>query len=482
MLETLLSVLCLALGATAGVLWARARAAEREERLRADAAAREESLRGELDQARAAAGEAREAVARAVAERETLKAAARDEAEQRKQMEQAFAAHAAKAGDDLMKRFLDVAGTRFASSEKSAAEALEQRKLAIEQLMKPLTEKLGKLDVLTRDIEGKREKAYGQLGEQLTNLMGAVGDVHQSSRSLSDALRGSSQARGDWGEMALRNIVEMAGMTRNVDFNEQSQDSAGRRPDMVVRLPGGDLIPVDAKTLWKDFEAACSTSDPGAREASLASHVASVREVVRALKKKDYASAVEGRVDFTVMFVPSEAVVAAAFTHDPRIFEWALAQSVLIATPATLMALLRTIYLFWREDDLAEDSRAVWKLATEYHKRTVTLFGHLKKVGEGLARTQDSYNAVVGSFSRRVLPAGRELEQKVSPTDSSKRLPALELLDQPIREASGFGVPALPSAADMLEADVDIRVAEAGPGFRSRIGPVVEDDESPRPD
>jgi len=308
--------------------------------------------------------------------------------------------------------------------------------------MKPLEEKLGALQKETQAMEAKRNEAYGSLRSELESLQSATAALQQQSTALTTALRGSSQTRGQLGELALHNIVRFAGMTEHCDFFEQKMISGGGRPDMVVKLPGGGLIPIDSKFPGSAFMEAMQQNDPKLRDAKLLQHASDLSKHVKELKRRDYAAALEGEVDFTVLFLPGDHLLAAAQEKNGGIIGEALADRILIATPVTLVALLRTVGLYWKQHDLAENAREIQKQAETLHERVGNFFSHLAGVGKYLGQALNSYNQAVGSYERRVLPAGRQLEQMNA---TRGELPELPQVEKPLR--------ALPSGLPFAETE-----------------------------
>jgi len=327
-----------------------------------------------------------------------------------------------------------------------AAESLDHSNKSFFNLaserMKPLEEKLGALQKETQAMEAKRSEAYGSLRSELESLQSATAALQQQSTALTTALRGSSQTRGQLGELALHNIVRFAGMTEHCDFFEQKMISGGGRPDMVVKLPGGGLIPIDSKFPGSAFMEAMQQNDPKLRDAKLLQHASDLSKHVKELKRRDYAAALEGEVDFTVLFLPGDHLLAAAQEKNGGIIGEALADRILIATPVTLVALLRTVGLYWKQHDLAENAREIQKQAETLHERVGNFFSYFSGIGKHLEKALTSYNQAVGSYERRVLPAGRQLEQMNA---TRGELPELPQVEKPLR--------ALPSGLPFAEAD-----------------------------
>lgn len=381
----------------------------------------------ELESARSATAEQHDALVRLEAE---LKARA-TAAEESKQAFEAVAVQALKASSE---QFLTLAETRLKTAQEAGANDLETRRKAIEELLKPLGEGLKKLDDHGRQLEIKREKAYSEIRQQFETLSKTTTALSESSHALAIALKGSSSARGRWGEIALRRIVELAGMTEHCDFVEQHQTADGMRPDLVVLLPGGGSIPVDAKVPLEDYLKACETEDDAARTLHLKAHARALRGFVDTLRRKDYAKQLDGPVDFTVLFVPADAVLSAAFSAEPDIQAKALESKVLIATPVTLMALLRTVGIYWRQEAVAQNAELMAKAAHELYDRTVVFRDHLQKIGKGLGVARDAYNRAVGSFESRIEPAGRKLLELGAHRGDAKALDAPQAVEGVVRE------------------------------------------------
>lgn len=407
---------------------------------RADLAARDAALEAE----RGAHSETRERLAEERARRESSEKQHADEETRTKELEKAFRALAADVLKSSNQQFLELAHETFAKTETHHTKELDKRQQAIEHLVKPLGEGLVKLEKFTNDLERKRSEAYGELRQRLEQLALTTTDLGKHSSALATALRGSSQARGRWGELALKNIVEFAGMTEHCDFTEQTTDQAGNRPDLVVRLPGGGLIPVDAKVPFADYEAGCRAEDPALRKAKFDAHARALRDRIRELAKKDYAQQLAGQVDFTVMFVPAEPILSTALERMPDLYSDALAKKVLPVTPVTLIALLRTVGVYWQQEKMAENAERVWVEAKELQKRLVTFAEHLGRIRKGLTSALDGYNDAIGSYSGRILPQGRKIEELGAIHDEKKRIDPLGEIESVVREVPESD-PAAPS-------------------------------------
>ncbi len=451
----MLIALVAAAGLAAGWLIASARGARRAEAARLEAAgagardraaldaerARRAELEAELKAARAAELESR---ALAAALRERAEAADRLAEEQKrfleaskKELDDSFRSLASLALRDNAESFLKLAESRWRTTREQAAHDLEERRRGIESLLAPLKDTLGRLEQRTGEIERAREGAYKGLERELEAMRRAATALEEKTTTLASALRGT-KTQGRWGELALRNVVELAGMSEHVDFTEQEETADGRRPDMVVRLPGGRFVAVDAKVSLNAYLDAQAARTEDERLRALDAHTAAVRAHVRALAARDYAGAVEGDLDLVVLFLPGDPFLAAAFERDPDLQTEALRAKVIIATPATLFALLRTVAVYWQQRALAENAQRIAETARDLYDRAANFGAHLDNVGRGLEDAVEAFNQAVGSFERRFLPMGRKLEELKAVSTSAKELGAPRVVeDKPRRVDAG---------------------------------------------
>jgi DNA recombination protein RmuC len=324
----------------------------------------------------------------------------------------------------------DKLGEKFRLHADSALQKQEQDFLerAAERL-KPLDLSIEKLRKRAEELEATRKLDQGSLSKQLEQLNTATRALHSQSESLTTALRGSSKSRGRWGETTLHNLVELAGMAEYCDFTEQSTSSDGLRPDLVVRLPGGEQLPVDSKVPLTAFMDATQANDPERRDELLKQHCQDLFQHVKTLGSKSYANSLSGSFDFTVMFLPGDHFLEAAFRFRPQLQEEALAKQVLIATPVTLLALLKTVQLVWRNERVAEDAKLILQAATEIHGRISTFSQHLDKLGKSIGRSAGLFNKARSSFESRVLPAGRKIETLTITSQEAQQMQAPDLVD-----------------------------------------------------
>ena len=304
----------------------------------------------------------------------------------------------------------------------------------------PLREALGKVESHLRVLEHDRVAAYSALTEQVRALSTTGEGLRDQTRSLVTALR-APQTRGRWGEMQLRRVVELAGMVEHCDFTEQASvtgDHGTLRPDLVVRLAGGKNIVVDAKVSLAAYLDAAESRDPDVVEGRMFAHARHLREHVKGLAAKEYWRSFEPTPEFVVLFVPGDAFLAPVLERDPQLLEDAMAARVLIATPTTLIAMLRTVAYSWQQEALTANARSVFELGRELYRRLGTLGSHVDKLGRTLTRSVEEYNAMVGSLERNVLVQARRMAElqitdadlvSPAPVDAATRpLGAAELL------------------------------------------------------
>jgi DNA recombination protein RmuC len=350
------------------------------------------------------------------------------------QLADAFKALAAEALKSSNTSFLELAKTHLEKYQDSARGDLEKRQTAIDELVKPVKESLTMVNAQLQEIENRRTAAYSGLVEQVRSLTETQKELRGETANLVKALR-RPQARGRWGEIQLRRVVEMAGMLDHCDFTEQQniETENGRlRPDLVIHLPGHRAIAVDSKAPLEAYLEAIEAPDDETRAVKLREHARQVRNHIAVLRKKSYAEQLERSPDFTVLFLPGEVFYMAALEYDPGLLEAAVDENVLITAPTSLIALLRAAAYGWREEQLAENAKAISKLGGDLYERLSTLGEHIRKVGKGLGAAIDAYNRAVGTLESRVLVTARKFKdlgaapgdeiEEMEPIETSSRL------------------------------------------------------------
>jgi DNA recombination protein RmuC len=352
-------------------------------------------------------------------------------------------------GDSLARRLEE---QRRAEQERASGE-LATRTAEFKGLVQPVQEKLGRMEGEIARLERERRQAHGELAQMVRMLGDGVGTLRQETGNLVSALKRPS-TRGSWGEIQLRNAVEMAGMVAHCDFLEQhtiAADGGVLRPDMLVRLPGGKLIVVDAKVPLDAYLAALEADGEDARELQVARHAKQTRSHIAKLAAKGYHGQLEATPEFVVMFVPSDGIYQAALEADPSLIEFGVQQQILIATPTTLIGLLWAAHHGWREERIAESAREIAESARELHRRLGRFVEPLGKVGRQLDSAVAAYNVAVGSFDARVVPQVRKIEEAGAASDREvSSPPAVETTARAVTARLAVeGDPA--GAADELE-------------------------------
>lgn len=342
----------------------------------------------------------------------------------REQFESTFKALSSDALQRNNEQFLELAKQVFGRLQEGAKGDLEKRQQAIHELVGPIRKSLEEVDAKIQAVEKARTSAYAGLQEQMRNLLETQGRLQTETNNLVFALK-TPNVRGRWGEVQLERTVEYAGMTENVDFVQQEsvEGEQGRlRPDLVVRLPGGKNIVVDAKAPLAAYLEALEAKDGDVRTALLQRHARQIRDHIKSLGTKQYWRQFDPSPEFVVIFLPGEAFFSAALEQDPDLIQYGARENVLLATPTTLIALLKAAAYGWRQEAIAEEAKQISALGRELYERLTTQTEHFADVGKSLKRAVEAYNKSIRSMESRVLVTARKFESLAE--DSRRKLPA----------------------------------------------------------
>jgi DNA recombination protein RmuC len=352
--------------------------------------------------------------------------------EKMNELEASFRNLSTRALHENNQAFLQLAEQTMKRLHTEAKSSIEQKEKAVENLVKPIKEALEKTESQIRNIEKERKEAYGSLRQYLDSMTRTQEVLQTETRNLVNALR-RPEVRGQWGEMTLKRLAELAGMVQHCDFYEQetSRDNT-MRPDMIIRMPDRREIVVDAKTPLDAYLNAVEARDDDSRKRALDSHAANVRKRVRELASKAYWNQFRDAPDFVILFIPGDQFLSAALDVDRALLEDALAQQIVLTTPTSLVALLRAVAFGWRQEALAANADHIREIGTDLYQRLTVFADHLTRMGKGLGSAVDNYNKAVGSFESKVVPGARKFTELGVATPKPLDLP--EQLDRAVRD------------------------------------------------
>jgi len=389
----------------------------------------------EISAALAAAEENRKAAERMIEQAramyaDSLRAAGQAQEKALAGLRETFTALSADALRQAGPQFLQLANETFAKFQETAKGDLAARQESIASLVQPLKEQLESYQRRLQQSETSQRAVLGEVRKQLEGLA-------QNSQALSSEtfhlrkVLSSNQARGRWGEETLRRVVEAAGMSPHCDFSEQPQ-ADDKKPDLIVRLPGERMIIIDSKVPDLDFLHAIDSADPAARVQALALHAAKLKETIRDLARKDYPAQFPAALDYVVMFLPAESLFSAALEADQDLIVWAAQKRIMLATPASLIALLRAVSVSWQQHAQTENAREIAATAQDLFHRVVKFFEHFDRIRAGLEKANGAYNEALGSYERMVRPSGERL-MKLGGGAAQRELPQIAPLEMTLR-------------------------------------------------
>lgn len=349
-----------------------------------------------------------------------------------REAKEALSAQFAEVGNRLLgeaqKQFLDRAEQRFRQSEESSGQALKS-------LLQPVNERLQRYEETVAKVEKDRSEAYGNLQGLMESMRVGQESVRAEAAKLGNSLRNAPKARGRWGEQQLRNVLETCGLSEHADFQTEVSIESGDgrlRPDVIIRVPGGRNLVIDAKVSLNAYQDAFEAGEDGARASALVAHAAAMKAHVNTLGQKAYQDQFEDTPDYVIMFVPGEHFLSAALEQDADLWDFAFAKRVLLATPTNLIAIARTVSAVWKQEKMAGQAREIAELGKELYARLSTMGGHVGRMGKNLDTAVSAYNALVGSLESQVLTQAKRFEELNIET-GGKTIETLPIVEQTTR-------------------------------------------------
>jgi len=349
-----------------------------------------------------------------------------------------FSALSSQALRENNEEFLKLARENFSKQQNTAESRLSEKEKAFSEMVSPIKEILKQTDEQLKKLEADRQQTHGSISQYLQNMTETQNQLQSETRNLVQALR-RPEVRGQWGELTLKRLAELAGLVEHCDFFEQENLNTAEgamRPDMIIRMPDQRDIVVDAKTPLDAYLSATEQSNDAERKSHLIRHAKQVRDRVKELSKKAYWSQFKNTPDFVVLFIPGDQFLSAALEQDHSLLEDALAQHVILATPTSLVALLRAIAFGWRQQASTENAEAIRKLGEEMYSRLATFVEHISKIGSSLDKSVDHYNKAIGSLERQVFPNARKF--KDLGIETRKSMPEIEPIEKSTRKPTSL--------------------------------------------
>jgi len=353
-----------------------------------------------------------------------------------------FKSAAADALGQNNKQFLDLAQTQFSAHKSEAGTDLENRKKAIEDLLKPVKEAIETYKTKVEELGNNSSVSFGKVAEMMEKIQATHSSLQRETGALVNALR-NPRVRGRWGEIGLKRLVEFSGMSAHCDFVEQvvsdGDDDAMLKPDMIINLPGNAHVVVDSKLPLDAYLEALETEDENTRNQLIVKHAKALRDRINKLSKKQYWSQFDNSPDFVVLYMEIESAFNAALMTDKNLLQDAINNKIILATPTTLIVILKSVAMSWQQHSVTQNALEIQNTAIELHSRLITFSEYLKDIGEGLKTALTNYNKAIGSYTGRLLPQGKKLEE-LGATSNKKEITDIKMIEDTVRMARDEGV------------------------------------------